>query len=999
MGQHKKKGRSIFQFIFTAMLTVLGIELALLLGTLYFGNVGTQLNSNAIDILKKQVENRQNYLQSTLEENQNLSSLESTINTSAENQITAENISITELVENEEQSTTLLENISDSLISAMRHRSVNGIFVILNTQDLDEREIDSLMPCVYIRDQDPTTAPSERNHDLLLERSPVKLVKTLGISTDRGWMPAIKYKGYGKNGIVYPVFQAAYKDSEKLNASDYGHWTAASYTLEGDDRPVIAYSMPLILSDGTVYGVVGVEMMTSYLQELVPYQELQNNDTGSYLLAETEDSMDDENISVKVVDASSKTNKWLSLPDSEMKLIRKQKGIYESRTWNETYIASVCPINLYNKNAPFSDEQWILIGIVQNKNLYAFTNHVMLLLRLTILATLLIGVISSFFVSRRLAKPVAELSDEVAAVQGSQNMIPSLSKTGIRELDQFSTAITGLSRDVLNTSTKFLRIMEMASVEIGGYELRFDTRSVFYTENFFSLLGISIHCAGNILDIDRFKSILREYTEKNLYKSEEANTKIYCVRVEGKGVRYVRMEVKNEGWVQIGLVEDVTVSMRERLRIEHERDYDALTGLYNRRAFKRESEAIFGRKESIGHAAFVMMDLDNLKYTNDTFGHDWGDEYIRQAGRCLEEGTPKGTLCAHISGDEFNILFYGYESQNEIRQAISRLKRTISSKIIRLPDGQEFHLSISGGIAWYPEDSNSLGVMRKHADFAMYQVKRTDKGRIAEFDQNIYEEEFRDNQIRQEFHRFVKEELVTYYFQPIVSARTGEIEAYEALMRADLPLLKRPDVVMKIAREEGALREIERMTMFRAAEAFTILKEKGKVKKTALLFINSIASQHMAAEDETEFEARYGELQKQIVIEITEEESIDYHALEHKKNAPGFSGNFALDDYGSGYSNEKSLLELAPKYIKVDLSIIRDIDTDPDKQQIVENIVAYAHKRDMQIVAEGLETPEEIHKVLELGVDLLQGFYLARPEAVPGSINENALKTISSFYK
>ena len=998
MEQRKKQGKSIFKSIFMAMLIVFGIEVVLLIGTLYFGNVGTQLNSNATDILKKQVENRQNYLQSTLEEDQNLTSLAGTINTAVENQTVKENISVAELVNNDEQSTNLLESISDSLISTMRHRSVNGIFVILNTDDLDNKEIDSLMPCVYIRDQDPTTAASEKNHDLLLERSPVKLVKSLGISTDRGWTPAIKYKGYGKNGILYPVFQEAYNDSEKLNAFDYGHWTPVSYILEGDDRPVIAFSMPLILSDGTVYGVVGVEIMTSYLQEMIPYEELQNNSTGTYLVAETEDSLKDDAISIKVVDSSSKTNKWLSLSDEEIEMTRTAKNVYEANVWSEHYIASTYPLNLYNKNAPFSDEQWLLIGIVQDKNLYAFTNHVMMLLKLTILATLLFGLISSFVVSRRLAKPVSKLSDEVSAVQRNQEVIPSLSETGIRELDQFSTAITGLSREVLNTSTKFLRIMEMASVEIGGYELRMDTGSVYYTKNFFSILGMSLNVEA-FLDIEMFKNILSEYTKKHLYKTESGNTKLYCVRIPEKGVRYVRMETKNEDWVQIGLVEDVTISMRERLRIEHERDYDALTGLYNRRAFKRESEAIFGRRSRIGHAAFVMMDLDNLKYTNDTFGHDWGDEYIRQAGFCLEEGTPKGTLCAHISGDEFNLLFYGYESQNAIREEIAKLKETIASKIIRLPDGQEFHLSISGGIAWYPEDSNSLGVMRKHADFAMYQVKRSEKGRIAEFNQEEYEEEFRDSQIRREFHRFIEEELVTYYFQPIISAKTGKIEAYEALMRSDLPILKRPDVVMKIAREEGALREIERMTMFKAAETFTELKEKKKIKGDALLFVNSIASQHMTKEDENEFSRRFADLQKQLVIEITEEESLDYGALEHKKNAPGFSGTFALDDYGSGYSNEKSLLDLAPKYIKVDLSIIRDIDTDPDKQQIVANIVAYAHKRDMKIVAEGLETPEEIRKVLELDVDLLQGFYFARPEPVPGKINEERLETIRRYYR
>ena len=129
MRQHRKQGKSIFQFIFAAMLIVLGIEVALLIGTLYFGNVGMQMNRNAIEILKKQVENRQNYLQNTLEETQNLSSLAGTINIAVENQTAVENISVEELVNNEDRSTELLETVSDSLINVMRHRSVNGIFV------------------------------------------------------------------------------------------------------------------------------------------------------------------------------------------------------------------------------------------------------------------------------------------------------------------------------------------------------------------------------------------------------------------------------------------------------------------------------------------------------------------------------------------------------------------------------------------------------------------------------------------------------------------------------------------------------------------------------------------------------------------------------------------------------------------------------------------------------------------------------------------------------
>ena len=110
MRQHRKQGKSIFQFIFAAMLIVLGIEVALLIGTLYFGNVGMQMNRNAIEILKKQVENRQNYLQNTLEETQNLSSLAGTINIAVENQTAVENISVEELVNNDESNYEILSN-------------------------------------------------------------------------------------------------------------------------------------------------------------------------------------------------------------------------------------------------------------------------------------------------------------------------------------------------------------------------------------------------------------------------------------------------------------------------------------------------------------------------------------------------------------------------------------------------------------------------------------------------------------------------------------------------------------------------------------------------------------------------------------------------------------------------------------------------------------------------------------------------------------------------
>jgi len=152
----------------------------------------------------------------------------------------------------------------------MRHRPITGIFVVLNTHDLDTREKGEPLPCLYLRDLDPDSSPSQRNSDLMLVRAPAQVVQSLYIATDTSWTPSINYGANGNSGFLYPVFQAAYHGNGELDAADYGHWTSSPYTLSGDDHSAIAYTIPLILDDGTVYGVLGVEILESYLQALLP---------------------------------------------------------------------------------------------------------------------------------------------------------------------------------------------------------------------------------------------------------------------------------------------------------------------------------------------------------------------------------------------------------------------------------------------------------------------------------------------------------------------------------------------------------------------------------------------------------------------------------------------------------------------------------------------------------------------------------------------------------
>ena len=987
--------KPIFRTILFSMMAVLLAEVILLSTGIGLTNVSGRLNQNAKQIVNMQVRNRASYLQDMLIKAQELTDISTTINNLTQQMLQDGTISLDTMDQSSEAADPLMEAAAPYLVSALRARPVTGIFLVINTHDLAEKEVGSPMPSVYLRDLDPDARPSDRNTDLMLERSSAAVVKALGITTDKSWSTALNCRGLTNGGFVRTVFQTAWEDDEKLDAADYGRWLTQTYKLTGDERTAIAYSQPLILPDGTVYGVIGVEILTSYLETKMPYQELQDGGQGTYLLVSTTSGLSDpelfltltagDGLDANVIDAGVEKitcrqtdgERWLTLND-------------------ETGYAAVQSLDLYSRNAPFSNEKWLLVGTVRSSILFRFARTVQQVITAAVLLTLLLGAVSSLLVSRGLARPAEQLYCEVLAANGKQTF-PKFSHTGIRELDRFAEAITQLNSSLVTNSTKFLRIMDMASVELGGYELRYDTGSVYVTKNFFALLGAP-EVDGSSLTVRTFGELLEHIQLARPCTVVNAEGDKVLTVVQGGRTRYIMLRVTTEDRVQVGLAEDVTAATQERLRIERERDYDVLTGLYNRQAFHRVSHELFQHPERLGVAALLMMDLDDLKHINDTYGHDWGDHYIQNTGRCIAEHSPPGTVCARLSGDEFLLLFYGYDSQDAIRKELSTLNGALRASCSTLPNGKTLNISISGGVAWFPEDGTDLKTLKKYADFAMYQVKQSHKGHTGDFDIGVYHREEYAAQTQREFEQLLREELVTYYFQPIFSAHSGRVAAYEALMRVNMPTITSPSQVMTLAHELDRLYDIERITLFKSGETYEQLQQKGLLQNGAFLFVNSIANVSLTPADVAKYQRRFPELLKYLVVEITEQEDLDRDSLERKRNVPGFSGSFALDDYGSGYSNELNLLALAPRYIKIDISIVRGIDTDRDKQQIVSNIVDYAHARSMQLIAEGIENDAELRKVIDLGVDLLQGFYLSRPAAVPAPLAQPALDTIRRIH-
>ena len=986
--------RTVFYHIFSTMMLVLTVELLMATASILAVNVTGQLDENAKDLLTMRVRNRASYVQELLRNAEDLEQLSEQITATTQQLLKSGDISLDTLDNSSEQSDALLVALAPQLLDALRTKQVTGIFIMLNTHDLDTCEIGKKMPGIYLRDLDPEARPSERNSDLLLERASATVVKKLGIGTDKGWQPAFPYQANTKGGILRSVFQAAYKDGASLSAENYGRWTTNSYCLAGDDRNAIAYSMPLILPDGTVYGVVGVELLTEYLKTKLPFTELDEDKAGTYFIVTTTDVQTDSALTLRKTVTSGEDLVTADAPLGVLNCRSDGNGGNWLELGGKRYYMVLEPLQLYNRNAPFAAEKWFLAGTMEQSVLLAFSDRVRKVLLATILVTLVLGVLGSLLVSARLARPINRLYREVIDAQ-EKKTFPHLSRTAIREVDRFAETITELNRELVTNSTKFLRIMDMASVEIGGYELRTDTGNVFVTDNFFSLLG-KPGITGKPLSVRRFEKVLKGIRENNPCDRTAEGDELLTIQ-QPDGVRYIMLRSTIEGHAKIGLAEDVTAAVLERKRIERERDYDILTGLYNRQAFNRVCTELFAAPERMGVAALMMMDLDNLKHINDTYGHDWGDQYIRRTGQCLRDNTPAGTVCARLSGDEFLVLFHGYRSRDAVREKIDRLTNAMQQSVALLPSGNALHISLSGGIAWYPDDGQDWETLKKYADFAMYQVKHAEKGRVQEFDIGVYNREAYAERTRREFRQLLSNAQVFYCFQPIFSARSGKVAAYEALMRSDLPTLRSPATIMKLAREQGALYEIERITFTKALETFDSLCRAGSVSGDAMLFVNSIASTCLTQADVDYIDSRWRELRRRMVVEITEEEEIDYEALERKRNAPGFSGMFALDDYGSGYSNENTLLQLAPRFVKVDITIIRGIDTSPDKQQILRNVAAYAHPRSMKIVAEGVETAAELRTAIELGADLLQGYFLARPAIVPGAIAPEAAAIIGKL--
>lgn len=401
---------------------------------------------------------------------------------------------------------------------------------------------------------------------------------------------------------------------------------------------------------------------------------------------------------------------------------------------------------------------------------------------------------------------------------------------------------------------------------------------------------------------------------------------------------------------------------------------DILTGMFNIRGFL---QAIEGLKEEClrTRRQLVMgcMDIERLGDINDVYGHSEGDVAIQALGTMISDGTEENAICGHIGSDEFVYATITDAAPEKIMDVYFKALIARVDNYNRVSN-KDYELEVNHTyMSLFPSGDSD---MKQFLDDVLAKKRRIKLSRKTGAGKQLMNpaDEFnaKDEQM---VNDIIDNNRFKYAFQPIVSAKTGDVYAYEALMRTDTEEFVSPLTILKYAAKCGRLYEIEHATFSNVFKRLS--KEDIGPRK---VFVNSIPGFLLSENDYKKMKNKFGSLYDNLVVEITEQTELDddcLNTLKERSKDDGF--RVAIDDFGSGYSNTSNLLRFLPNYVKIDRLLITDIQDDPKKQHFVKNIIEFAHDNGFYALAEGVETSEELAAVIHMGVDLIQGFYTAKP--------------------
>ena len=410
--------------------------------------------------------------------------------------------------------------------------------------------------------------------------------------------------------------------------------------------------------------------------------------------------------------------------------------------------------------------------------------------------------------------------------------------------------------------------------------------------------------------------------------------------------------------------------------------HDMLTELPNRYAFLQTLE-----KHIISDRPFYLLyiDINEFRRHNEFYGHEEGDKLLAELSKRINAAIKSTDYIARVGGDEFAIILANIDNQTTCESAIQRIIESIN-RPFHTKKANSFHISISVGVANYPNDAQSVDELMKFVDLSAYNGKKNKKNTIQFYSQSMKDASQHLIIVEQELRQAIKNNEFELYLQPIIDIKTNCINKAEALIRWNHPKkgVVSPDSFIPVAEKSGLIITIGEWVINRTCQISKELSKLGfDIKISMNLSPSQVADKNL-----------FSYLQKSVEdnqvdpclleLEVTEDVLVDDYSIAEtllsKARTMGMS--VSVDDFGTGYSSLSYLKKLPLDYLKIDRSFIKEIVADDNDKAIVRAVIAMAHNLNLCVTAEGVETQEQLSFLIDNACNSVQGYMFSRPISV-----------------
>lgn len=477
---------------------------------------------------------------------------------------------------------------------------------------------------------------------------------------------------------------------------------------------------------------------------------------------------------------------------------------------------------------------------------------------------------------------------------------------------------------------------------------------------------------------------------KEICDEDVLNGELKCSRIKSETIKNKNGKI----FGKVIILPDMVECDEAHQLIHKMAHYDMLTGIANRALINENlREMIKDAKMYNTKIAVVFIDLDNFKLINDSMGHDTGDLVLRTVAEVIQNSLDIDDVAGRFGGDEFIVLMPNISDEKEALYKTNRIAEHLN-QCIRI-NNKEVHMPASMGIAIYPKDGTTVEELVKNADIAMYGAKNLGKNTCKLYNSEIDMKILEEQKLTHDLKEAIKNKEFMLYYQPKINIINNEVIGMEALIRWNKPNkgIIYPLDFIPLAEEKGLIIPIGKWVLMEACRQNKKWQDLGYKPLRVSVNISIVQLLHEGLVDIVkEALIKTGLDPKWLELEITESAAMKSFdtAVKRIKELKKLGIYISLDDFGTGYSSYNYLSQLPVDAIKIDRVFLEDLKKDSDQEFITKTMIALAKKMDMIVIAEGVETPNQLNFLKQQKCHIAQGFLFSRP--VPPSEFESFVK-------